>query len=61
MRKSSGSACRALLDVGVGQVVERLGLGRLQPGRGVRLGPGELPVLDLLGRRDRCGSRCFLR
>ena len=32
-------------------MVERLGLGRAQPGRGVRLGPGELPVLDLLGRR----------
>ncbi len=31
-------------------MVQRLCLGRAQPGRHVRLGAGELPVLDLLGR-----------
>ena len=51
MRNSSGIGCRAVLHVGVGQVVQRLGLGRPQPGRRVRLGPRELPVLDLLGLR----------
>ena len=49
MRKSSGIDCRASLTSESGQPVERLGLGRAQPGRGVRLGPCELPVLDVLG------------
>ena len=44
-----GDRLQRVLHVGVGQVVERLGLGRLQTGRRVRLGPRELPVLDLLG------------
>src|SRR4030095_13388150 len=38
------------LDVAVRQVLERDRLGGLQPARGVRLGLGQLPVLDLLGR-----------
>ena len=46
-----GELLEGVLDVGVGQVLERLGLGGLQPGRGVRLGAGELPVLDVLGHR----------
>ena len=46
-----GEPLQGVLDVGVGQVLERLDLGGLQPGRGVRLGPGELPVLDVLGHR----------
>src|SRR5829696_1248744 len=40
-----------VLDVGVGEMVERLHLRRAQPGRLVRLGGRELPVLDVLGGR----------
>ena len=46
-----GQPLEGVLDLGVGQVLERLHLGGLQAGRGVRLGAGELPVLDVLGHR----------
>ena len=46
-----GEALQGVLHLGVGQVLERLHLRGLEPGRRVRLGPGELPVLDVLGHR----------
>ena len=44
-----GQLLQGVLDVAVGQVLERLHLGGLEAGRRVRLGGGDLPVLDLVG------------
>jgi len=47
-----GQFLQRALDVGVRQPLQGLGLRRLQPGGGVRFGPGQLPILDVVGRRS---------
>ena len=49
MRNSSGRACKALLMSESGSLSSASASADFSPRRGVRGGPGKLPVLDLLG------------